>query len=153
MAIYTVVKMKGFRQRVVSYPPILPKCTSPHHHFCPFILFFTLQVELFYSFRKSSNILCLASSTTSCRGRRTTNPRKRKTPTPPHRISPSAFPTHSSLLPPTKGHPHPPQRLSTTRETNRRTTLPPPVPLPRAHLTLAPRFNTIYPNRAPQDSL
>ncbi|KAJ5416593.1 uncharacterized protein N7487_000143 [Penicillium crustosum] len=30
---------------------------------------------------------------------------------------------------------------------------PPPVPLPRAHLTLAPRFNTIYPNRAPQDSL
>lgn len=150
--------MKGFRQRVVSYPRLLPKCTSPHDHLCPSIPLFTMQVVLFYAFlsyafRKSSNILCLAFSTTSCRGRKTTSPRKRKTPTPPHRISPSAFPTHSSLLPLTKGHQHPPQPLSMTRETNRRTTLPPPEPLPRAHLTPAPRFNTIYPNRAQQDSL
>jgi hypothetical protein len=149
VAIYIIIKMKGFRQRVVSCPRILPKRTSPHDHFCPSIPFFAMQVV---SFRNSSNLLCPAFSMTSCRGRKTTSPRKRKTPAPPHRINPSESQTRSSLLPLTKGHPHPPQPPSMTRETNRRTTLPPPEPLLRARLTPAPRFNTIYPNRALQDS-
>ena len=153
MAIYIIIKMKGFRQRVVSYPRILSKCTSPHYHFWPSIPFSTLQVVLPHLSHKISNILCLAFSTISCRGRKTTSLRKRKTPTPPHRTSPSAFPTHTSLLPLAKGHPHPPQPLSMTRETNLQTMLPPPEPLLRAHLTPAPRSSTIYPNRALRDSL